>query len=164
MTAEERRKLIESYGRAEQELAAALPEFPREMWQYKPAPDRWSVHEILVHLADAEANSYVRCRRLVAEPGQAVMGYDQDEWARRCDYHAQDPELAVQLFALLRRASYELIRRLPESAWAATVTHSEYGPYGFERWLEIYERHTRGHIQQMRKNLEAWRASRAASA
>jgi hypothetical protein len=164
MTGEERKELMESYGRAAEELAAALPEFPREMWKFKPAPDRWSVHEILVHLADAEANSYVRCRRLVAEPGQPVMAYDQDEWAKRCDYHAQDPDLAVQLFGLLRQASYELIRRLPEAAWQATVTHPEHGAFGFERWLEIYERHTRGHIQQMRKNLEAWRAARAATA
>jgi len=39
------------------------------MWQYRPAPDRWTIHEIVVHIADSEANSYIRCRRCLAEKG-----------------------------------------------------------------------------------------------
>jgi hypothetical protein len=164
MTGEERRQKVESYGRAYDELAAALKEFPREMWQFKPAPDRWSVHEIIIHLADSEANSYVRARRLIAEPGQAVMAYDQDLWAQKLNYHAQSTEEALELFRWLRQTSYNLIRALPESAWSHTASHPEYGSYSFERWLDIYEQHTRGHIRQMRNNLEAWRAQRAATA
>ena len=66
MTHEERRKKIESYGRAYDQLVEALKEFPREMWPFKPAPDRWSIHEILVHLADSESNAYLRARRFLA--------------------------------------------------------------------------------------------------
>ena len=40
----------------------ALTQFPREMRQWKPAPDQWSIHEVIVHLADSEANGYARCR------------------------------------------------------------------------------------------------------
>lgn len=164
MTHEERKRKIESYGQAYEPLVAALRGFPREMWQWKPAPDRWSIHEILIHLADSEANAYVRCRRFIAEPDQPVMAYDQDVWARKLHYHAQNPEEALELFRWLRRMSYHLIRDLPESAWASRVRHPEQPDYTFDRWLDIYERHTSGHIEQMRKNYEAWKAQRAAHA
>ncbi len=157
MTPEERRQRIESYGRAHAQLVNALTMFPREMWQFKPAPDRWSIHEIIVHLADSEANSFIRCRRLIAEPGQSVMAYDQDIWSRTLRYHEQSPEEALELFRLLRSMSYKLIRGLPESAWKHTVEHPELGSLSFERWLEIYEQHVSGHVEQMRKNYEAWK-------
>lgn len=164
MTHEERREKIESYGRAYDQLVEALKEFPHEMWQFKPAPDRWSVHEIIVHLADSEASSYLRCRFFIAEPGKPVMPYDQDLWAQKLGYHAQNTEDALQLFRWLRKMSYDLIKSLPESAWSTRLQHPEHADYTFDNWLDIYERHTGGHINQMRKNLEAWRSRRAASA
>ncbi len=157
MTSKEREQRIESYGKAYDQLAGALKQFPREMWQWKPAPDQWSIHEVIVHLADSEANGYARCRRFIAEPGQSVMGYDQEQWAKLLRYHEQSAEDALELFKWLRLASYKLIRSLPESVWSNTVTHPEYENYTFERWLDIYERHTRGHIDQMKKNYDEWR-------
>ncbi len=157
MTAEQRSALIESYGCAFEQVHAALREFPREMWQFKPAPNRWSIHEIIIHLADSEANSFVRCRCFVAEPGKTIMPYDQDRWAIRTEYHRQSTEDALELFRLLRKMSYDLIKRLPEEAWQNTVLHPELGPLSFEKWLVIYEEHARKHIEQMRRNYEAWK-------
>src|SRR5512138_99056 len=114
----ERRQKIESYGQAYHKLIAALPHFPRAMWQYRATPDGWTIHEIIIHIADSEANSYVRCRRFVAEPGSTVMAYDEMTWARRLDYHTQSTDVALELFKQLRQASYELIKTLPEAVWA----------------------------------------------
>src|SRR5512134_819856 len=102
----DRLKKIESYGGAYDMLRAALPQFPREMWQYRAGPDGWTIHEIVVHIADSEANSYVRCRRFIAEPGSTVMGYDEMTWAQRLNYHAHSPEAAIELFRHLRECSY----------------------------------------------------------
>lgn len=157
MTPEQRTQLIQSYGNAHSLLMSALAEFPREMWQFKPAPNQWSIHEIIIHLADAEANSFVRCRCFVAESSKTIMPYNQDLWATRTDYHRQSTEDALELFRLLRKMSFDLIKRLPEGAWSATITHPESGTMAFEKWLTIYEEHTRKHIGQMRRNLEAWK-------
>jgi hypothetical protein len=162
MTAEERRERIEAYGSGHAELMEALKDFPREMWQWKPAPRRWSIHEILVHLADSEANGYIRARRFIAEPGKTVMAYDQEEWARKLRYQEQSPEEAVELFKCLRQMTYKLIKPLPESVWANRVEHPEYGPMNFDRWLEIYAAHIPGHIKQMRGNLEEWKKQQRA--
>jgi hypothetical protein len=157
MTPDERRERIESYGRAYNRLEAVLGDFPKRMWTYRPGPDEWTIHEIIIHLADSEVNSYVRCRRLLAEPGSEVLGYDEKGWATALDYHAQSPQGALQLFQALRRSSYELIRRLPEQVWSNWVTHSESGRMTFDEWLLTYERHVPAHIAQMRAVYETWR-------
>lgn len=160
MTPEERRQRIADYAAGPALLAAALEKFPREMWQWKPAPEKWSIHEIIVHLADSETNAYLRARRFLAEPGQPVMAYDQDVWARKLNYHAQNPDDALALVTLVRKMTHALIRDLPESAWSAVCRHPEHEHYSFERWLEIYSRHIHGHIRQMERNFETWRAAR----
>ena len=152
---------IETYGSAYQTLESALRRFPQEMWQFRPAPERWTIHEIIVHIADSEANSYIRCRRLIAEPGSTVLGYDEVQWARGLDYHAQSPADALELFKWLRAKSYALIKTLPESAWSNTVLHSENGLMSLEDWLDTYERHVPEHILQMEANLADWTARRA---
>lgn len=154
----ERLQKIESYGAAYDKLLAALPQFPHAMWQYRAAPGGWTIHEILVHIADSEANSYVRCRRFIAEPGSAVLGYDEMIWAQRLNYHAQNPETALELFKLLRTASYEVIKALPETTWANTVVHSENGEMTMDDWLDIYDRHIPDHIAQMHEVYAAWQA------
>ena len=156
MTSAERLQKIESYGGAYAELVDALTQFPKEMWRFKPSPERWSIHEIVVHLADSEANSYVRCRRLIAEPGQSVMAYDENRWAEYLRYHDQSTQEALELFKWLRLESYRLIRPLPEPVWSNSVFHPEHGNYTLDDWLVIYERHVREHVRQMQANYQAW--------
>ncbi len=139
------------------ELRAVLDEMPREMWRYRPAPGQWSVHEILVHLADSEANSYLRCRLLAAEPGRPVMAYDQDRWAEQLDYHRRSLDDAMAVLSAVRRSTLNFIRDLPEPVWSHSVVHEEYDrPYTFTDWLEVYTDHIPQHVAQIRANHAAW--------
>ncbi len=156
MTPQHRTQKIESYGRAYEMLMAALPAFPEEMWTYKPSLESWSIHEMLVHIADSEANSYIRLRRLVAEPGLPVMAYDENRWAFALKYHEQSPQEALELFKWLRLNSYRLIVTLPESTWANTIYHPENGLMTLDDWLDVYERHIPAHIEQMQAVLQAY--------
>lgn len=157
MTREERTQRIESYGRAPSQLTQALRQFPKEMWHFKPSPERWSIHEIVVHIADSEANGFVRCRRFIAEPGKPIMPYDQELWAKSLRYSEQSTEDALELFKWLRLTSYKLIRTLREPVWSNTVHHPERGTMTLVDWLQIYEAHVPAHIGQMRKNYEEWK-------
>lgn len=158
MTIQERNALIDSYGNAYNILIEALQEFPKEMRQWKPAPENWSIHEIIIHIADSEANKFVRCRRFIAEPGSGVYGYDENKWAKHLDYHSQSVDDSLELFRLLRKASYDLIKTVDAQTWeTATVNHTENGVMDFEQWLKVYEEHVPVHIRQMKRNLEAWK-------
>jgi hypothetical protein len=156
MTRESRRQKIESFGRAPEVLAAALRQFPKKMWLYKPAPERWSIHEIILHLADSEANAYIRCRRLIAEPGKPVLTYDASVWAGTLGYFHQSTKEAFELLRRLRRMTYQLLVNLPEQVWSNTVEQPEQGTLSLDQWLEMQERHIPHHIEQMRGNYEEW--------
>jgi hypothetical protein len=158
METEARNNKIESYGRAGEELDQALERFPTKMWGVKPGPADWSIHEIIIHITDSEANSYVRCRRFIAEPGEPLMAYDESGWARRLGYPSQDVQGAVALFKLLRQSSYQLIKHLPDTVWAHSAYHPENGDMTLEDWLDVYERHVREHVAQMESVYAAWKA------
>lgn len=162
MNKAEREDLIEKYRTAYDEFVIALSEIPKEAWLFKPAPKEWSVHQVIVHLADSETNSYLRARRMIAEPGQPLMAYDQDVWANELDYHKQSTEDALQVVKLVRKMTYELIKDLPDEVWNNTAKHPEYDePYKFEKWLKIYADHPRDHAGQIRDNHQAWKEQQA---
>jgi DinB family protein len=154
----ERELKIELYGRGYDLLMEALKDVPREMWKFKPEPKEWSVHEVLVHLADSESNAALRARKLIVEPGGTLMGYDQDQWAVELDYHDQSYEHALEIVRLVRKTTYTLLKKQPDAVFEHSVKHPEYDePYTFDQWLDIYSAHIPGHIEQIRNNYKLWR-------
>src|SRR5829696_427074 len=110
MNQEERNGKIGLYGRGYALLTEVLKDIPREMWMFKPEPKEWSVHEVLVHLADSESNAALRARKLIVEPGGTLMGYDQDKWTVELDYHEQSYEDSLEIVRLVRKTTYELLK------------------------------------------------------
>jgi hypothetical protein len=157
LSPEQRKQKIESFGAAYARIRKVLRPMTEEALRYKPGSLAWSTHEIIIHLADAEANGYVRFRRFVAEPGSMVTGYDQDRWANRLDYCGQNMEDALILFKTLRDMTYPLLKKLPEEQWLATVEHSERGLMTLEDWLETYDNHAGEHLVQIAYNFEMWK-------
>jgi DinB superfamily len=158
MTTEERARKIEVYGSAYDDLVQELARYPRDMWGYKSPSDPWTIHEVVVHLADSEANSYVRCRKFVAEPGSIVAAYDEPTWADVLNYREQNADDAIELFRWLRGNTHKLIKDLPESVWSNTVYHPENGIMTLDDWLDIYASHVREHLEQIGKIHEEWQA------
>ena len=160
MTPETRAVKIASYGDAYETLIAGIAKFPPEMWDFRDEHGCWSIREHIVHIADSEANSYIRCRRLIAEPGQPLMAYDENGWAAALGYADRSVDDALALFRLLREQTYALIQSLPESAWANTCYHPENGDMTLDDWLAVYEAHIPEHLAYMQENYDAWLASR----
>jgi len=158
MSPEERKLKIKRYGKGYAMLKETLADIPRKAWKFKPAPTEWSIHEIIIHLADSETNAALRARLLAAEPGRAVMAYDQDKCALRLNYHDQDVEDALKLVKAARKMTYKWLKTLPDEVFENTVTHAEYDkPYSFEMWLSLYSEHIPGHIEQIKNNFELWK-------
>ncbi len=154
---ENTRKLkIKQYGAAHAELSHVLEPFPREMWQFKSSPEGWSIHEIIVHLADSEANGFIRLRKAIAEQGSTITPYDEAGWARALHYEQQSAQDALALFGLLRRTTYDLLQSLPESVWAHTYEHPESGAVTLDNWLDVYVDHSSAHLKQMQNVYKAW--------
>ena len=159
MNKADRLEKIEQYGKGFGLLEAALAKVPRSAWDFRPAPDEWSVHEIIVHMGDSESMAALRARKLIVEPGSTLMGYEEAKWAGALNYLAQDPDVSLEIIKNARLSTYRLLKSLPEEVFAHTVKHQEYSePYTFEQWLDIYATHIPDHIEQMEKNYEAWKS------
>jgi hypothetical protein len=156
LSPQEREALVEQYARGAEEVRAALATVPKEARQWRPAPGRWSAHEIVVHCADSETNAALRIRYLLAEKEPLIVGYDQDAWARLFDYHAQPLEESLAAASAARSRTVPLLRRLTEADWSKEGRHTESGRYTVEDWLRIYAAHLAGHARQIERNVEAW--------
>ena len=148
---------IRRYAEGHSVLRAALAKVPPEAVKWRPAPGKWTVHEIVIHCADSETNAHMRLRYLLAETEPLIVGYDQDRWATELDYHALPLEPALATVEAVRANTVPLLRRLPESAWKKIGRHTESGTYGLAQWLKIYAEHLEIHAQQIERNLKEWR-------
>jgi hypothetical protein len=164
MTNDEREAFFQRYEAGPSLLRSALGRVPAAAWRWKPSPDKWSVHEIVVHCADSETNSAMRIRYLIGEPSPTIAGYDQDRWVRDLNYAGLSAELSLAQIESVRAWNAEFIRSLPESAWARTGRHTEHPePYTAERWLQIYAEHLEIHARQIARTVDAWKAAGAPS-
>jgi hypothetical protein len=162
MNKQERSTKIEEYGRGYSLLEAAVAQIPREAWSYKPSPEDWSVHEILVHMGDSESMAALRIRKLIVEPGSTLMAYEESKWAQALDYRGQSAEDSLQIIRLARQTTYRLLKTIPDAVFEYSVTHPEMRePYTFDTWLEIYARHMPDHVDQMQRAFGAWKKRRA---
>jgi nuclear transport factor 2 (NTF2) superfamily protein len=156
----EKDDLIRRYEQGPAKLRAAFGKLPERAHQWRPAPDRWSAHEVICHCADAETNAAWRIRHVIAEKEPVVQGYDQAKWAREFDYHSHPLAPAFALIESVRANTAALIRRLPEEAWERAGRHTESGPYTASDWLRIYAEHLEKHSRQIEGNLMAWNSAR----
>lgn len=161
LSADERDRLIAQYAAGPARLRRAWAAVPDPARQWRPAPAEWSAHEVACHCADSETSAALRIRYLVAEREPLIVGYDEAQWARVLDYHAQPVDGALATVDAVRAGTVSLLRRLPETAWRAEGRHTESGRYTAEDWLRIYADHLEAHARQIEANVAAWQAALA---
>ena len=115
----------------------------------------WTPRQVIHHVADSEAQSYSRLRRLIAEPGTIIQGYDEGKWASNptLGYSELDVTGAIAVFTAVRNASHQLILRLSSEELENSGIHSESGEYSIRTWIETYTNHPLDHANQIRQQL-----------
>ncbi len=157
MNREERKRRIKQYANGPSRLRAAVAAVAKEALRWRPASDQFSVHEIVCHCADGETNAAARIRYLTAEKEPVILGYDENQWAKRFDYHSHPLKVALATVEAVRANTVPLLRRLPDEAWDREGTHTESGRYTGHDWLMIYSEHLEEHIEQIKEVAAAWR-------
>jgi hypothetical protein len=144
-----RQHLVDAYKDGYRVVAEALAGLSDDELDTAPGDGKWTVREIVHHLADSEMTSAIRLRLLIASPNPAIVGYDQEAFARRLYYADRPIEASLDAFASARRSTAEILDRLSEAEWLREGTHTEHGPYSVLKWLEIYASHAHGHADQI---------------
>jgi len=141
-------------------LARAMRGASRQRLARRPAPGKWSVNEILAHLAEAEIVIGYRIRSIAGAPGTPIQAYDQDAWATAGNYAAQDAKKSLALFRALREANLEWLRRLRPEQWKQHGMHSERGEESIEMTVNMIAGHDVNHLKQVEALLAAKRPKR----
>ena len=121
----------------------------------RPKPDKWSIAEILAHMADVEIVLAYRFRRVLAEPRATIEAFDQDVWAAALRYRSVPPGKSVLRFRELRRWNLDLLGGLTVGEWSRYGNHSERGRESIRDMVRLLSGHDLNHAGQIREILSA---------
>jgi hypothetical protein len=119
----------------------------------RPAPDKWSVAEILAHLADTEIVVGWRIRSILGAPGTPIQAFDQDAWAAAGNYAKRDPRKSIEQFRAVREANLAFYKSLSPEQWKCYGMHAERGEESLERLLCMMAGHDLNHTSQIERIL-----------
>lgn len=151
--------LIEEYGRGYEMLREAIEGLSEEELRFKPAPDKWSIHQILIHVTDAEVLSTHRLKKILAEEKPLLISFDQNAWTDNLGYDLMDREQNLLLFQMLRSSMQPILNHLTNEQAERVGVYEDAGQFTFKQLLEFRVQHVRDHLAQIERVREAYRQS-----
>jgi len=115
------------------------------------APGKWSVKQVVQHLADSELVWGWRLRLVLSHDRPTITGYDQDAWAARLGYDKVDVRRALEDFTVLRAANLRVLKRATPADLKRVGVHSERGEESVEHWMKLYAGHDILHLNQIER-------------
>lgn len=138
-------------GSTADKLAGLLRDLTSEQLFRAPAPGKWSIAQILAHLADAELAIAWRLRQILSSNGVALQAYDQDSWAATFNYAVRDPQESLATFRALRAADVALLKSAPKNLWDNYGMHQERGKETIHHMAKMTAGHDLNHLRQVEK-------------
>ncbi|MDI6767293.1 MAG: DinB family protein [Bacteroidota bacterium] len=130
-------------------IAKAIRGLSNNQLQKSPKKGKWSIAQILAHLADGEIVLSYRFRKIISEPGSKIEKYDQNKWAVNLHYEKTDCRKKLALFTALRNENVKLLKSLSLKEWKRYGIHSERGKENVEKMLLLYAGHDMNHLKQI---------------
>ncbi len=124
---------------------------PPQVLREPEAPGKWSILQVVRHLADSELVYRYRMRLIVAQPGTRIPGYDQDAWCARLRYDQDDIEAALGELEVLRKADLDWLRGLSEGELDLAGHHDERGRETVRHIVELLAGHDLFHRAQIER-------------
>ena len=132
-------------------LERAIAGLPDRQLRMPERPGKWSIAQILQHLADTEVVGAWRMRLILAQDRPPLTGFDQDLWAERLHYEEADPAEALELFTVVRRANLRLLERASPGDLLRVGVHAERGDESLDRLRRLYAGHDLLHHRQIER-------------
>ena len=128
----------------------------------RPAPEKWSIAEIVAHLADAELAMGWRLRNMLANPGVALTWWDEAVWAERLGYAQQEASLSAGVFRALRESNLRLLESVPRTRWVECYgVHEVRGRQTVEEFVRLEAAHDLNHLRQIDRILSGCMAGQS---
>ena len=134
---------------APKKLAALIKGKQKKRLMRRPAPGKWSIAEIMAHLADSEIVIGWRLRQILSTNGVPIQAYDQDLWASTFDYAHRDPRQSLQSFRVVRESNLALLKAVPRATWENYGVHQERGNESVGHFVRMVAGHDLNHLRQV---------------
>lgn len=155
--------LIEEYGRGYEMLREAINGLTEKELRFKPAPDKWSIHGIVIHVTDSEILSTHRLKKVLAEEEPVLISFQQNAWVNNLAYDLLDREQSLLLFQLLRASMQTILDHLTSEQGERVGVYVDAGRFTFNQLLEYRVQHVRDHLVQIERVRAAYRESQIKS-
>jgi hypothetical protein len=147
---------IDSLAAFPEQLKRQIQGLEEAALRFRPAPDQWSIMEIVGHMVDVGALWPARIRQMLATDNPALAAVDPD-WVRQRDYHNKQPGFLLLTLAEQRTEFVEFLRVLRPTQLARPGLHPTRGPLTVEQGIAALADHDREHSEQIAANLGAYR-------
>ena len=134
---------------APQKLRKLLKGLTEKQLSRRPAPGKWSIKEIVAHLADGEVILGSRYRFIAAHDKPSIAGYDQDLFVEKLGVGNTTTDELLDDFEMARMLNTDLLARLPDEAFDRVGIHSERGEESIWTIMTLYAGHDRVHLAQV---------------
>lgn len=141
-------------------LAALVRGLNKKQLTRKPAPGKWSISEILAHLADAEVVGAWRLRHILCNNGAPIQAYDQNAWAATFNYGKRDAKQSLEFFRVLRENNLAVLKGLPKELLENYGMHQERGKESIAHIVRMYAGHDLNHLGQVEKIAREFRSKK----
>jgi len=118
-------------------------------YDVRPDPDRFSMREVVAHLADWEPIMLTRIRTGVESPGSTIQAYDEGQMALENNYASSDPMERLRAWKADRSKSIEYISGLKNEDFAKPVVHPERGQMLVGDIAHMLVSHDIYHVEQL---------------
>lgn len=152
---------VEALRKAPKRFKKLLKGLSEKQLAKRPSEGKWSIKEVLAHLADGEVISGSRMRFVAAQPRSTLIGYDQDLFVANLGIERVKTKALFEAFEAARALNVALIERLPEEAFARVGLHSERGEESLDMMVSMYAGHDFIHERQIRAAREAILAAKS---
>ena len=142
---------------APKKLAGLIKGKKKQQLTRRPGPGKWSIAEIIAHLADSEIAISWRLRQILSSNGIPIQAYDQDAWATTLDYAHRDPRESLEVYRVLREANLALLKAAPRQLWENYGVHQERGNESVAHVVRMVAGHDLNHLGQVEKILNGKR-------
>ena len=150
--------LLERFRRGAEMVAVSITGAAGSELDFFPEPGKWSIRQIVAHLADAEVVATMRLRQILAEEDPKMQAWDQNAWAMNLDYTRRKPSQSLETFRRIRSENYELIKDLPESSFQRAGMHSDRGRMTLRQLVQLIAEHAESHAAQLRARRAEFKA------
>jgi len=150
------KELLERFRQSPSVLEKALDGVTEEESKFSPAPGKWTIREIVRHVADTEFLAGVRLRQMIAEDRPDLAMFDQDKWAVSLKYNDSDPRDALLDFGVLREMNTTMLAAVPPEAYDREGIHAKRGVTTLRFWVDLFAKHIDKHAQQILVAREAF--------